>query len=132
MKFMAFIFLFSLATAQAQLNRSLKDVMSDLGNSFKAVSLNLQAGIINSNTIIEADNVVKYTIESEVIIPESILSLPNSEQTNAKDRYDQQMRELTQATVELNNAIKTNNLNLAKQCLLKIGALKKQGHKDFK
>ncbi|MBP9682208.1 MAG: hypothetical protein KBD76_12445 [Bacteriovorax sp.] len=132
MKFIAFILLLSVASVQAQENRSLKDVMSDLGNSFKAVTLNLQAGIINSNTITEAENVVKYTIESEGIIPESILSLPINEQVNAKDKYDQEMKELVGATNELNNAIKANNLILAKQCLLQIGALKKQGHKDFK
>jgi hypothetical protein len=84
MKFITLLILVLSFSVQAQSLRSLGDVMSDLGNSFKVVTLGLRAGVITPTMFNEAVNIQKYIIESEGIIPNSILSLPNIEQAAAK------------------------------------------------
>ena len=42
------------------------------------------------------------------------------------------MKELEAGLIELNTAVKANNLDAAKKALTKINDMKKQGHKDFK
>lgn len=132
MKFSAMILLLLSLSVEAQSLRPLKDVMTNLGNSLKVVTLAVQAGTITPTIIQEADNVVKYTIESEAITPDTVLSLPRIDQEAAQAKYNQEMKELEKMAVDLSNAIKIGNLNSAKQVLLLMGANKKQGHKDFK
>ncbi len=126
------ILLISSLTAQAQSLRPLKDVMSDLGASFKVVTLGLQAGSITPKMVTESDGIVKFIVESETITPDTVLALPNIEQAPALAKYVQELKDLEVVANDFNAAIKAGNLDSAKNLLLQMGNLKKQGHKDFK
>lgn len=132
MKFLAMLLLVSSLSVEAQSLRSLKDVMSDLGSSFKTVTLGLQAGSITPKMVTESGNMIKFIVEAETITPDTILSLPNVDQAAAKAKYDQEMKTLEKTANDFNDAIKTGNVDLAKQILLQLGSIKKQGHQDFK
>jgi hypothetical protein len=132
MKFLAMILLVSSLTAQAQSLRPLKDVMSDMGASLKIVTLGLQAGPITPKMVTESDNIVKFIVESEAIAPDTVLALPNIEQAPAFAKYVQELKDLEAVANDFNAAVKAGNADTAKNLLLQMGNIKKQGHKDFK
>jgi len=131
-KILAMLLVIGSLSASAQNLRPLKDRMEDMGTSFKTIGASLMIGSINAKVVTESDKLINLTRESAQITPDTILSLPRVEQARAKATYDKEMKELEAALIELNTAVKSNNLDAAKKALAKVNDIKKQGHKDFK
>ena len=125
------LFTVSLA-ASAQSQRQLKDVMSDLGDNFKTVSTGLQTGKITPQMVKASELIIKFVTESETLVPDTILSLPNIEQPAAIAKYTDEIKKLETSAISFNNALKSANITEAKNILLQLTAQKKQGHSDFK
>jgi len=132
MKYLAIMFLTVSLAASAQAQRQLKDVMSDLGDNFKAVSMGLQTGKMTPQMLKASELIIKFVTESETIIPDTILSLPNVERPAAIAKYTDEIKALETSAISFNNALKSGNISAAKIILVQLTAQKKQGHSDFK
>lgn len=131
MKFLTIALLLSFSVSAQEL-RSLKSVMSDMGSNLKAITIQIQAGSITPKMISSAEALLALTKESETFTPDTVLSLPNVEQDAAKAKYIQELKDLEATEQEFIDALKAGNLDLAKTAFAKIGAIKKQGHQDYK
>jgi dGTP triphosphohydrolase len=119
-------------SANAQALRSLKDVMKEMGDSFKNINTTVAATGIDDKVATESANILKLIKESQTFSPTTVTNLPNVDREKAQAKYIAELNDLTVTAQKLDDAIKAKNVDLTKQILLTLTDMKKQGHKDFK
>ena len=113
-------------------NSSLKQKMKKIGSLFKTLGSAVSDPSLNAESAKNADQLVVHFLEAQNMIPDSIASLPGSEQNSAISDYKSMLQSEADLSKRLSAAFKKNDNNGASALLNQINSLKKDGHNKYK
>jgi hypothetical protein len=129
---LASVTLLSIDAAKAQEPRSLKVVMKEMSQVFKAIARQVNDPEANRSSAALSHQLGSLIIEGRAMAPASIATLPPAQQVEAIKGYQQQMDDLGSECTKMEAAFQANDNQGAKAALTRMNEMKSKGHDDFK
>ncbi len=120
---------FSIATTGFA--QDLRSVMKNMGIHLKLISNQVTDPAKNQNSLTLADELLKSTQEARGLIPDTVTSLPSSEQPARAALYVKMIDHTADLIQQLIDALQKNDNAKAKQLVDSLVQTKKDGHGEF-
>lgn len=130
---MAALCLFAFAgNAQSALPGNLANTMKAMGNDLKTISAQVADPKANASSLQLTDHFIQMAQHSKDFIPDTISSMPNTQQAAAKADYDSLLDQQIELANRLKSDFASNNNTDAQNILTQMATLKRKGHDAYK
>lgn len=110
---------------------SLKSIMKGIGTQFKLLQAQVDDSTKNADSVKMAETMIVGLTDARALIPDSISSLPDAEQSARKDLYYKMMDQTMDLVKQVIAALKANDNQKATQLVAQVLQAKKDSHSEF-
>ena len=111
---------------------TLPKTMRAMSTDLKKISSQVHNVKKNPSSAMLADDFTGLVLHAKTFTPDSIRSLPRSQQPAAKSRFDQRLNNVAQLGRDLGSAFRANSNSVAVTILRRLNQAMKDGHAEFR